>query len=230
MDYKVVDGIYFLDEKLSILEKWILDACCRHLKDLGFEYLSIPSMIKYGTFKRQDITLPVDIMAIANDTEACLAGSAEQGILERFVGQEVKLRLIYAKNQCFRNETEYEGLLRVREFIKVEQFCFTTKDSWEEQFELLMNSAISFLMRLGVKHRVVDVTSDPGYHIKKRDIQIETKTYGWIESHSCTYFGEEQTKRFGITGATHTLSNTGIASPRILIPFIEGLAGLAKTE
>ncbi len=181
-------------------------------------------MIKYGTFKRQDINLSLDIMAIANDTEACLAGSAEQGILERFSEQEVKPKLIYAKNQCFRNESEYEDLLRVREFIKVEQFCFTTKDCWEDRFELLMNSAISFLMKLGVEYRVVDVTSDPGYHIKKSDIQVKTKSYGWIETHSCSYFGEEQSKRFGITGATHTLSNTGIATPRILIPFIEGLA------
>ena len=57
--------------------------------------------------------------------------------------------------------------------------------------------------------------------MKKYDIEVKTKQYGWMETHSCTYFGEEQSKRFEITGATHTISNTGIASPRILIPFIE---------
>ena len=75
---------------------------------------------------------------------------------------------------------------------------------------------------LDIKYRVVDVTDrDPGYHIKKYDIEIETKQFGWMETHSCSYFGTEQSKRFNITGANHTISNTGIASPRILIPFIE---------
>ena len=48
-----------------------------------------------------------------------------------------------------------------------------------------------------------------------------THQYGWLETHSCTYFKDEQTKRLGISGGLHTISNTGIASPRILVPFIE---------
>ncbi len=161
--------------------------------------------------------------------EGCLAGSAEQGILERFTNQKVEPRLIYAKNQCFRNEMHYEGLFKVQEFIKVEQYCFATKETWEERFDFLLESATSFLKKLDVEFRIVDMTKkDPGYHIKKYDIEIKTNAFGWMESHSCSYFGEEQSKRFGITGATHTLSNTGIASPRILIPFIEGLARIEQ--
>ncbi len=210
-----------MDEKLSLLEKRILDECCRHLENRGFEYLSIPSAIKWNTFERQDIKLPVPILDI--DATHCLAGSAEQGILERFAGQDMFCKLIYAKNQCFRNELDYKDLLRVKEFIKVEQFCFCTEDVWKNRFDFLLDTAISFLNKLDVKHRVRDVTkTDPGYHIKKYDIEINTISYGWMESHSCSYFGTEQSKRFGITGANHTLSNTGIASPRILIPFIEG--------
>ena len=59
------------------------------------------------------------------------------------------------------------------------------------------------------------------HHVLKKDIEVLTTTYGWMETHSCTYFGEEQTKRFGITGLTHTISNTGVASPRILVPLLE---------
>ena len=219
----MADGIYFLDEKLSLLEKRILDECEKHLKSKGFEYLSTPSAIKWKTWETQDIKIPVPILGI--DATHCLAGSAEQGILERFANQKVEPRLIYARNQCFRNESSYEGLLRVKEFIKVEQFCFASKETWEEKFNWLLDSATSFLTKLGIESHIRDVSKlDAGYHIKKYDIFIKTKAYGWIESHSCSYFGEEQSKRFEITGATHTLSNTGIASPRILIPFIEGLA------
>lgn len=219
--YKVENGVYFLDEKLSLLEKKILDECCNHLEKRGFEYLAIPSAIKWKTFERQEITVPAPIFRV--DDAHCLAGSAEQGILERFSDQEVQPRLIYSKNQCFRNEVECTDLLRVKEFTKVEQFCFTTEKDWNEKFYYLLDSATSFLEKLDVRYRVRDVSKlDPGYHIKKYDIEIETRSYGWMESHSCSYFGEEQTKRFGITGATHTISNTGIATPRILIPFIEG--------
>lgn len=220
MSYQVENGIYFLDEELSLLEKKILDACCAHLESKGFKYLSIPSTIKWLTFHRQDINLSVPILGI--DHLHCLAGSAEQGFLERFTDQEVQQNFFYAKNQCFRNESSYQDLFRVREFIKVEQYVFCYENNWEEQFDFVLNNAMEFLNILDIKYRVQDRSKhDPGYHIKKWDIEILTKQFGWMETHSCSYFGTEQSRRFNITGANHTISNTGIASPRILIPFIE---------
>lgn len=63
--------------------------------------------------------------------------------------------------------------------------------------------------------------TDEGYHHVKYDIEVKTEQYGWMETHSCSYFADEQVKRFGIEGGVHTISNTGLASPRVLIPFIE---------
>ena len=52
--------------------------------------------------------------------------------------------------------------------------------------------------KYNIEYRVVDVTKlDFGYHVKKYDIEVKTKQYGWLETHSCSYFGEEQSKRFG---------------------------------
>jgi seryl-tRNA synthetase len=85
-----------------------------------------------------------------------------------------------------------------------------------------MYNQIGFLKNNNIEYRLVDVTNtDKGYHKKKVDIEIFTKKYGWLETHSCSYFGDEQVKRFDIKGNIHTLSNTGVASPRILIPFLE---------
>ncbi|MNR40287.1 Serine--tRNA ligase [compost metagenome] len=73
-----------------------------------------------------------------------------------------------------------------------------------------------------IEYRTIDVTKkDYGYHKKKIDIEVLTKKYGWMETHSCSYFGIEQSSKYNITGANHTLSNTGVATPRILIPLIE---------
>lgn len=220
MDFQVKDGIYNLDFKLSNLEKKLFNKFSDKLENKGFQYLSIPSSIYRETLIKQDV-ITLDGTYHVDKTH-CLSGSSEQGILQYFQNKEVIPMKIYAQNQCFRVEDKYDQLIHLKEFIKIEQFCFCNKEDWENNFEILLNNSTEFLADCGIQYRVKDVTNeDLGYHIKKCDIEIYTKKYGWIESHSCTYFCEEQTKRFNISGANHTISNTGIASPRILIPFIE---------
>ncbi|NDJ15652.1 MAG: hypothetical protein EBY17_31520 [Acidobacteriia bacterium] len=84
-----------------------------------------------------------------------------------------------------------------------------------------------FMRSLGYTVRRRDCTGDPGYHRAKTDLEVLTRTHGWLETHSCTYFGEEQVRRLGITGRLHSISCTGAASPRILVPWLEeqGLEG-----
>ena len=107
-------------------------------------------------------------------------------------------------------------------FKKIEHFCFCKPENAEKYFQELLKNSTDFLEKYNIEYRIVDKTkTDEGYHLKKYDIEVKTKKYGWLETHSCTYFGDEQTKRLNITGNLHTISNTGIASPRILIPFIE---------
>ncbi|MFZ3591608.1 aminoacyl--tRNA ligase-related protein [Bacillus sp. DJP31] len=225
MNYKVSNGIYNLDFKLSGLEKKIQDEYCELLEEKGFNYLSIPSTIRYETFLKQEAQPPEKTLLVDDRNHKhghCLSGSAETGILEYFENNRVEPMFIYAKNSCFRYEKEYIDLIRTKEFTKIEQYCFCEEKDWKEKFHFLLDNATSFLEKHDIQYRVIDVTDqDEGYHKQKFDVQIWSVEHGWIESHSCTYFGNEQTKRFNITGATHTISNTGIASPRILIPFIE---------
>lgn len=219
MKYKSQNGIIKLGFELSLLEKTLMDEFSERLESRGFRYLSVPSIITDHTFRRQEI--PTETLRVG---DGVLAGSAEQGILEIFADTYVEPSLIYAKNACFRSENKYDELRRLKEFNKLEQFAFCYENDWRDTFELLLGNATDFLEDKGIRHRVVNMTEkDEGYHVLKYDIEIFTETYGWLESHSCTYFGEEQARRFGITGAMHTISNTGIASPRILIPFIEGV-------
>ena len=218
MNYTLVDGVYKLNFELSKLEQKLFREFEDMLDKQGFVYLSVPSLMKADTLKRQDIC----VNSLGINKDQLLTGSAEQGILEYFADSFVEEQCIYAKNQCFRNEPEYFGLKYCKEFVKLEQFCFTVKDNWEVYFNLLLQNSKNFLERHNIEYRVVDTTKrDTGYHKVKYDIEVKTKKYGWLETHSCTYFGEEQSKRYNIIGATHTISNTGIASPRILIPFIE---------
>lgn len=188
----------------------------------GFRYLSVPSLVKRSTIERQGVVPWEWILRVGPDLG--LAGSAEQGILEHFTDQEVAPGRWWASNQCFRNEGELVGWMRLLEFRKVELFSFTTEDDWEEEYTHLRDTATRFLDTLGLTYRIVDKTQDdPGYHEKKEDIEVLTQAHGWMETHSCSYFGENQSRRMGITGATHTVSNTGIATPRLLIPVLEAM-------
>jgi seryl-tRNA synthetase len=111
---------------------------------------------------------------------------------------------------------------RLREFVKLEQFVFCYPGSADRYFQVILDLSTNFLKDHGIQHRIVDVTErDEGYHYKKYDVEVFTHTYGWMETHSCSSFGYEQALRFDITGNVVTLSNTGIASPRILVPFLE---------
>lgn len=227
--YQIKDGIYNLDFQLSALERKLVNLCCNHLESKGFKYLSIPSSIMAETLAQQQVVeldnvFHIDVIIKNNYVKHYLAGSAEQGILQYLSQQTYPLEnYIYAINSCFRTENDYQGLYRVKEFIKVEQFCLTSSTNWQWNFDFLLDNATEFLQKFDfIKYRITDRTKlDPGYHLKKYDIEVKTKQYGWMETHSCTYFGDEQIKKFNIAGDFHTISNTGIASPRILIPFME---------
>lgn len=219
MKYQIINGVFRPSLELSELERSLFLEFEQTLREKEFKYLAVPEAVTTEAFYRQDVA--ADAHAYWLDGHHMLNGSAEQGILDHFADTSVDQMKIYSFTHCFRREMNLEGLVRLKEFKKLEQFVFTGYHEWEDAFELVLNNATDFLTKHSIEHRVVDVTKrDMGYHKLKLDIEIKTKL-GWVESHSCTYFGEEQTQRLGITGATHTISNTGIASPRILIPFIE---------
>ena len=223
--YMVKDGIYFLNEELSKLEFDLFREFEDILLEKGYEYLSIPSAGTWELIDRQGVVGRHQTLYI--DERHALNGSAESGILEYFMDKEVKEeRKIFSFNECFRKELNVDGLIRLRDFKKIEQYIFCKPENAEKYFNEVLTNSTKFLEKHGIEYRVVDkTTEDPGYHVKKFDIEVKTRKYGWLETHSCTYFGDAQTKRLGIKGGLHTISNTGIASPRILIPFIERMYG-----
>lgn len=219
--FNVKDGIYYLDTELSKLEFELFREFEDMLLKKGYKYLSLPSAGSWEVLDRQEAVTRDQSLGI--DERQALFGSAEQGFLEYFMDKEVnEEQCFFSINECFRKEKDLDGLIRLREFKKLEQYCFCRPENSEKYFEELLNNSIDFLKKYNIEYRIVDKTKDdPGYHCKKYDIEVKTKKYGWLETHSCTYFKDEQTKRLGIRGGLHTISNTGIASPRILIPFIE---------
>lgn len=140
---------------------------------------------------------------------------------------------------CFRREAgsygrDTQGLYRVHQFEKVEQIvlCEANEKKAMEHFEEIRLNAEALLQALELPYRVVDVcTGDMGQgKVFMQDIETwmpSRKAY--CETHSCSYLGDFQARRLnmryedaeGQKHFVHTLNNTCIASPRILIPLLE---------
>lgn len=221
MNFTTNNGIYKYDFELSQLEKQLIREFEDKLENLGFNYLKIPSTITKQSFERQQI----DTTTLIIDDMHVLAGSAEQGILEYFSNTTVQPQMIYSTNTCFRDELNYDGLKYFKEFTKIEMYAFIKHDDYKTVMAYFMNIIEPFFKKYDIKYRLIKKTNDDlGYHKEKYDYEIFHKeTHGWIETHSLTYFGDEQAKRFNIKGDVHTISCTGLAFPRILLPFIEKL-------
>ena len=154
--------------------------------------------------------------------------------------KEEELPKMYAGiSDCFRREAgtygkDTQGLYRVHQFQKVEQIIICKNDPEEsaKMHEMILKNAEEILQALGLPYRVVTVcTGDMGQgQYYKNDIETwmpSRESYG--ETHSCSTFHEFQARRLNMRYKTgdnnkkfcHTLNNTAIASPRILIPLLE---------
>lgn len=173
-----------------------------------------------------------------------LTGTSEVGIVaihanRTFAKEELSGLRFAGITPCFRREAgaagrDTRGLYRVHQFQKVEQVIFCENDadvSLKEHLALLEN-AEEIVQALELPYRVVAVcTGDLGLgQIRKHDIETWMPSRGaYGETHSCSTFHDFQARRLSIRYCdeggrkqfVHTLNNTAIASPRILIALIE---------
>jgi len=154
--------------------------------------------------------------------------------------KEKDLPLKYAGfSPCFRRESgtygkDTKGLYRIHQFDKVEQvvLCRASEEESMAMFEQIRENAEELLQLLKLPYRILDIcTGDMGKgKVYMQDIETwmpSRNAYG--ETHSCSYLGDFQARRLNIKYEdkdgrkkfVHTLNNTLVASPRILIPLLE---------
>ncbi|MFH0854420.1 MAG: serine--tRNA ligase [bacterium] len=172
-----------------------------------------------------------------------LAGTSEPALLAYYTKELIEKKDLPIKicgfSSCFRSEVgsygkDTKGLYRIHEFMKVEQvvLCENNYEISMKYFEEIRGIAEEILQDLKLPYRVIQTcTGDMGAGKYRMD-DIETwmpsrNNYG--ETHSCSNLGDWQSRRLNIKYEddngekkfVHTLNNTVIASPRILIPIIE---------
>ncbi len=236
---------YAIKNDLAQLELAMHMMVLDKLRSHGFTVITVPALSKekplygqgYLPFSRDEIYyMPADDLYLSGTAELILNSLRADEILN-----EAELPILYAGfSPCFRREAgaagkDTRGLVRVHQFMKTEQFIICKNDVKESDkwHRTLLKISEEVLQDLELPYQVLDIcTGDMGAP-KYRQYDLEA----WVpsqncyrETHSCSNITEWQARRTnlryrdnadGKVRFVHTLNNTGIATPRALVPFIE---------
>jgi len=235
---------YLLKGEAALLEMAVLMFAMEFLSVRGFTPLTTTALARPEAFVGSGhFPGGEDQVYRIEGDELMLAGTAEVPVNSLYAGEQMpheQLPLTFAAlSAAFRSEAgsagrDVRGLIRVHEFRKVEQYVLCRADEEEalRWFETILTNAEDLLRALELPYRVVqNCTGDMGAG-KVLMYDIET----WVpseekyrETHSCSYLGDWQARRTGLRYRddhgklvyAHTLNNTGVAVPRLLVPLLE---------
>jgi len=235
---------YALKGQAVLLEQNVLRLALDTMVEKGFTPLSVPSFATEAAFigtghfptgRDQVYYIELDDKYLTGTSEVTLNALHSGEILS-----EDDLPLLYAgMSACFRREAgsagkDVRGLIRVHQFNKVEQYVMCRHDDAESELwhQRLLETSEQILQALEIPYRVVECcTGDMGLG-KYRMFDVES----WVpserlyrETHSCSNLHDWQARRAdlryrgkdGKVRFCHTLNNTAIATPRVLVPFLE---------
>jgi seryl-tRNA synthetase len=235
---------YCLKGRLALLETKLMSWALERIAAAGFTPITVPAIAREQAFLNQG-QFPGHVeetYALPND-DAYLAGTAEVALTSLHSGEIVdgsKMPILYAGySPCFRREAgsagkDVRGLLRVHQFLKVEQWVMCEADpavsaEWHAK---LLGLAESLLSAMEIPYQVIETsTGDMGLgKFRMNDIESWVPSLGkYRETHSCSTLHDWQARRAnlryrdadGKVRFAHTLNNTALASPRILVPLLE---------
>jgi seryl-tRNA synthetase len=235
---------YCLKGRLALLETKLMGWALEKIAGAGFTPITVPAIAREQAFLNQG-QFPghkEETYELPND-DLWLAGTAEVALTSLHSGQIIeadKLPILYAGySPCFRREAgsagkDVRGLLRVHQFVKVEQYVICEADDAQsaEWHARLLGLAEKLLQALEIPYQVIETsTGDMGLgKYRMNDIESWVPSLGkYRETHSCSTLHDWQARRANLRyrGAdgrvrfAHTLNNTALASPRILVPLLE---------
>ena len=235
---------YCLKGRLALLETKLMGWALEQVAAAGFTPITVPALARPSAFigtghfpghEEEAYAVPADDLYLAGTGEIALTGLHSGEIVDG-----AKLPILYAGlSPCFRREAgsagrDVRGLLRVHQFLKVEAYVLCENDEAvsAEWHAKLLGIAEQLLTMLEIPYQVIETsTGDMGLG-KYRMNDLES----WVpslekyrETHSCSTLHEWQARRAnlryrdadGKVRFVHTLNNTALASPRILVPLLE---------
>ena len=236
--------MYFLKNEGALLEFALFKFALDHLVSKGFQPMIVPQLVRREAMVGTGF-FPLgeeDTFFVSKD-DLYLVGTAEVSLVSYHMDEilsESELPKRYCGySTCFRREAgsygrDTKGFYRLHQFNKVEQvvICENDPEVSMREHKLLLENAEEIMQALGLPYRVaLACTGEIGQgQVLKHEIETWMPSRGkYSETHSCSSLHEFQSRRLriryrgadGKTKPCHTLNNTAVASPRIMIPILE---------
>ena len=234
-------GFYYLTGDIARLHSAILTYARDFMIDRGFTYVIPPFMIRSEvvsgvmSFEEMD-----NMMYKIEGEDLYLIGTSEHSMIGRYMNtiiDEKKLPLtLTSYSPCFRKEKgahgiEERGIYRIHQFEKQEMIVICKPEDSEYWYNKLWNNTVDLFVSMEIPVRTLACCSGDLADLKYKSLDVEAwspRQKKYFEVGSCSNLTDAQARRLGIRYKTdkgnvfaHTLNNTVVAPPRMLIAFLE---------
>ena len=235
-------GFYYLTGDIARLHSAVLTYARDFMIDKGFTYVIPPYMIHGNvvsgvmSFEEMD-----GMMYKIEGEDLYLIGTSEHSMIGRFMGQTLdggKLPLtLTSYSPCFRKEKgahgiEERGIYRIHQFEKQEMIVVCKPEQSDEWYEKLWQYTVELFRSMEIPVRQLGCCSGDLADLKYKSCDVEAwspRQKKYFEVGSCSNLTDAQARRLGIrykdtdgkNKYAHTLNNTVVAPPRMLIAFVE---------
>ncbi|MBO6141691.1 MAG: serine--tRNA ligase [Ruminococcus sp.] len=236
------NGFYYLSGDIARLHSAILSYARDFMIDRGFTYYVPPFMI------RSDVVTGVmsfaemeNMMYKIEGEDLYLIGTSEHSMIGKFIDTitpEAELpKTLTSYSPCFRKEVgahgiEERGVYRIHQFEKQEMIVVCKPEDSMKWYDKLWQNSVDFFRSLDIPVRTLECCSGDLADLKVKSCDVEAwspRQKKYFEVGSCSNLGDAQARRLKIRIAgengqkyfAHTLNNTVVAPPRMLIAFLE---------
>ena len=236
-------GFYYLRGDIARLHSAILSYARDFMIDRGFTYYIPPFMIRSevvtGVMSFEEME---NMMYKIEGEDLYLIGTSEHSMIGKFINtinEEEKMPLkMTSYSPCFRKEVgahgiEERGVYRIHQFEKQEMVIICKPEDSKDFYNELWNNTVDFFRSLEIPVRTLECCSGDLADLKVKSCDVEAwspRQKKYFEVGSCSNLGDAQARRLNIklrgengTYFAHTLNNTVVAPPRMLIAFLENL-------
>ena len=235
------NGFYYLMGDIARLQSAILSYARDFMINKGFTYCIPPFMIRSDVVTGVMSFSEMEAMMYKIEGEDLyLIGTSEHSMIGKFIDTIIKEenlpQTLTSYSPCFRKEKgahgiEERGVYRIHQFEKQEMIVVCKPEESKEWFDKLWKNTVELFRSLDIPVRTLECCSGDLADLKVKSIDVEAwspRQKKYFEVGSCSNLGDAQARRLKIRVAgekgkyfAHTLNNTVVAPPRMLIAFLE---------
>lgn len=236
------NGFYYLMGDIARLHSAVISYARDFMIGRGFTYCVPPFMIRSDVVTGVMSFAEMDAMMYKIEGEDLyLIGTSEHSMIGKFIDtiipEEELPKTLTSYSPCFRKEKgahgiEERGVYRIHQFEKQEMIVVCHPDESRKWFDVLWQNTVDLFRSLDIPVRTLECCSGDLADLKVKSVDVEAwspRQKKYFEVGSCSNLGDAQARRLRIrvNGAdgkkyfAHTLNNTVVAPPRMLIAFLE---------